>query len=1219
MQKWLRKELLCETSISRIYKVENQQAEIFALKEIKPEFYHYKTRIEKAFKAVKKIDNEHICRMHELEITGNKINILMEYIDGKGLQEFSDAEFKEKIVLAIELSETLAFLHSNGIVHLDLKPENILVTNGKIKLIDFDLSLSLDETPQDKEFRGSVIYTSPEQCGKPGTIGALCDVYSLGLILLELFSGKLPFSDLNLTGISELHLKGIADTLEENLISLPSGLSDIIRKAISYEQTDRYLNAGDIAISLKPYLTQPGSTVQETSSERDVIQKYLDLHVKGKSKQAIKELEELTSSDNPVPALNTLIEILEHKPDEKLFPYYSRLGNIHLSSGDITQAETPFTSAVRLAERLGNPEHILDTNDDLAWYYLRVNEIEKSRDICHKMIELAEKHKLMTKKVRATGMLANAYLEGREYTEAKKILLQQVKLYKELKDPKGLAGSLTNIGLCERCLGKLPSSEEYYLKALQVASDNNLAPIVAVCYSSLGIVANMQGNHDKAIAYLEKKIEIESSRNNLPGLAIGYANIANSYNAKGDYATALDFYRKQVEIDNKQNNVLGLLQGYFNQATVYFKLNHFDVAETFLDKAIAMTEEYNLTSKRLFYSTLKATILQKKGAYEAALKLSGELIEAGKKEEFEDVIYEASLTYARTAFDMKEDVEIRQRAILNIMEQLNSTEVQSFKMEYNRCLYQLTGSVFHKHQALELLREFQEESPAQLWLNAISELEQTGQNNPHLDSELLIRSLVKLMNPESANMELLNYLTLTSNADNCRIVTYNREEDSIEASLVSSKLDETDLDFSSGIIREAVSTKKPVLIHNAVDTDRFKTNESILGKAFLSVITVPLFLSNSIVGALYLDRRNIAKGVFTEADEQRVMKIGEILLPILRTLVNQHELDSRTVIQEKSSFVGNSKVMLKLYSSLITAATADAPVLITGDSGTGKEVTAQALHNLSRRAKGPFISVNCAAIPEHLAESELFGYEKGAFTGAMTSRKGMFELARKGTLFLDEIGELPLILQAKLLRAIENSEITPLGSEKTVKIDVRVISATNRNLYRDVTDKKFRNDLFYRLNVFNINLPALREHKEDIPAIAEHFLSSFAKQYNKPDNGFSQSAIDYLLSLDYTQNNVRELRNIIEKAFVHAPENFPITAGILQGKELTQEQHSPTLDTAEYSNIDCLDSALANFEAKLIEKTLNDTSWNKSQTAKILQTSRPRIDRVIKKYNLEKK
>jgi DNA-binding NtrC family response regulator len=237
----------------------------------------------------------------------------------------------------------------------------------------------------------------------------------------------------------------------------------------------------------------------------------------------------------------------------------------------------------------------------------------------------------------------------------------------------------------------------------------------------------------------------------------------------------------------------------------------------------------------------------------------------------------------------------------------------------------------------------------------------------------------------------------------------------------------------------------------------------------------------------------------------------------------------------------------------------------------------------------------------------------------MTSRKGMFELARKGTLFLDEIGELPLILQAKLLRAIENSEITPLGSEKTVKIDVRVISATNRNLYRDVTDKKFRNDLFYRLNVFNINLPALREHKEDIPAIAEHFLSSFAKQYNKPDNGFSQSAIDYLLSLDYTQNNVRELRNIIEKAFVHAPENFPITAGILQGKELTQEQHSPTLDTAEYSNIDCLDSALANFEAKLIEKTLNDTSWNKSQTAKILQTSRPRIDRVIKKYNLEKK
>ncbi|MBN2830125.1 MAG: sigma 54-interacting transcriptional regulator, partial [Candidatus Cloacimonetes bacterium] len=946
---------------------------------------------------------------------------------------------------------------------------------------------------------------------------------------------------------------------------------------------------------------------------------FLELHKKGKTTQAIRELEILLNRDNSIPALNTIIAIFKEQPTEQLLKYYSRLGNIYLSAGDITLAEEPFSSAVSLAIMLNNPIAILDANDDLAWFYLRINEIDKSQELCKKMILFAEEHNLMTQKVRATGMLANAYLEGREYKEAKQILIEQVKLYEQLNDPKGLAGSLTNLGLCERCIGKLNSSEEYYLKALTVAIDNKLSSNEAVCYSSLGIVANLQSNHDKAIAYFEKKIEMESAINNLPGLSIGYSNIANSYNAKGDYNKALEFYHKQIDVDKKQNNILGLLQGYFNQATVYFKLNHFEVAETFLDKAIAMTEEHDLTSKKLFYSTLKASILQRKGAYEAALKLSGELIEAGKKEEIEDVIYEASLTFARTAFDMKEDVELRQRALLNIMEQLTTTESQSFQMEYNRCIYQLTGSVFHKMQALKLLNDFQKESPSPLWLNAISELELAEQNNYHLDTELLIRSLVKLMNPESANMELLNHLTIASNADNCRIVTYNRDEDIIEASIVNTELAETDLDFSTGIIREAVKAKKSILIRNAVDTDRFRTNESILGKSFLSVITVPLFLSSSIIGALYLDRRNIAKGVFTEADEQRVMKIGEILLPLLRTIVSRHELDSRTIMREKSSFIGNSKVMLKLYSTIITAAKADAPVLISGESGTGKEVTAKALHNLSLRAKGPFVSINCAAIPEHLAESELFGYEKGAFTGAMTSRKGMFELSQKGTLFLDEIGELPLMLQAKLLRAIENSEITPLGSEKTVKIDVRVISATNRDLSRDVADKKFRNDLFYRLNVFNVNLPPLREHKEDIPPLAEYFLSSFARHYNKPDNGFSQSAVDYLISLDYVRNNVRELRNLIEKAFVHAPENYPVTAGILQGKELIQEQHSPAVISADYTHIDTLDNALADFEAKLIEKTLNETGWNKSQTAKLLQTSRPRIDRVIKKYNLEKR
>ena len=1220
MNNWITKKMLAETAISKIYYVVNSKQQEFALKVIKPEFYQFKDKIESAFKKFKKLDDQRVCKLHKLNVIGSEIHILMEYIEGRTLAQAEFATKLEKIEIAIELAKAISYLHQNQLLHLDLKPENILINGSTVKLIDFDLSLNIDDLiDKQDEYKGSVIYSSPEQCGTGRELTIQSDIYSYGLIVLEMFCGPLPYANRSLLEIAKLHVQGIEDVLSDTISRLPSELVEIVKRAISCKPTDRYLSISDIILSLNPLIEKPETTSDsENEVEDDYLPAFIDLHKQGETSRAIGELEVLLSSneEDPFLILNTIILIQEEINSVELLKTYSRLGNLYLRTTDIRLAEEPFTKAVDLAKKHTNAEEILVANDDLAWLYLRLNEINKSQVLCREMIEFAEDQKLPYHKIKAKGMLANSYLESGDYQAGKAILLEQVEVYRELGDMKGMTTSLLNIGLCERNSGKLISAEKYYIEVLKLAIEHKLPAAEAVCYSSLGITYNIQGEYDKSITYLEKKIEMEKASNNLPGLSIGYSSIANSYNAKADYAQALEYYRLQFEVNKKQNNIAQMIACYFNQATVYFKLNQFDVAETYLNRAIKDSEEQGMEKRKLFYLTLRASIWQSVEKYDDALKLTKELIEAGKSMELEDVLYEASLTYARTAFNLKDNAEIKHRALLNIMQQLETTEHETFKLEYNRCIFQLTGSEFHREQAMKLLKKFNLESPSPLWQNSIRELE--IEKSAQLDSEMLIRSLVKLMTPESANEELLKYLTMASNADNCRIVTYNRELGVVENSIFSSDLEEEDIDFSSGIIMESVQDLKPILIRNAVDLDRFKTNQSILGKAFLSVITVPLLLSKSIVGALYLDRRNISKGVFSNADEQRVEQIGEILLPILRGFISRNMNNQRIVIQEKSGFVGNSKQMQKLYSAIISSAKADSPVIITGESGTGKEVTAQALHSFSNRSKGPFISINCAAIPEHLAEGELFGHKKGAYTGAMNDRKGKFELAQGGTLFLDEIGELPLQLQSKLLRAIENNEITPLGSERTINVNVRIISATNRNLENEVAEKKFRNDLFYRLNVFQIELPPLRAHKDDIPSLAEHFLNGFANQYKRVNYGFSQSAIDYLLSLNYKQNNIRELRNLIEKAFVNNDDSYPLTASNLQGKETNADLISLKNDELQFPDVDNLDEALAYFEVKIIKKTLVENNWNKSQTAKILKISRPRIDRVIKKHDLSK-
>jgi two-component system response regulator AtoC len=311
------------------------------------------------------------------------------------------------------------------------------------------------------------------------------------------------------------------------------------------------------------------------------------------------------------------------------------------------------------------------------------------------------------------------------------------------------------------------------------------------------------------------------------------------------------------------------------------------------------------------------------------------------------------------------------------------------------------------------------------------------------------------------------------------------------------------------------------------------------------------------------------------------------------------------------SMVAKSKEMLSVFKLSEKAAQYNTTVLIYGDSGTGKELIARGIHFIGERSKKPLVPVNCGGIPENLLESELFGYVKGAFTGADNNKKGLFQEAEGGTIFLDEIGELPLSLQVKILRVLQENEIRPVGDSKTMQIDVRVIAATAKNLEEEVGKGTFREDLFYRLNVLPIKLPPLRNRPEDIPLLSQHFIDKFSISLDKEIKGITSAAMSILLKHSWP-GNVRELENVIERAVVLAegknlvPENFPSNLGV----ESLTDKMDDFLE--EYS----LKAAQKVLEKRLITRALEKTGGNRTRAARLLEISHPSLLSKIKVYNI---
>ena len=414
-----------------------------------------------------------------------------------------------------------------------------------------------------------------------------------------------------------------------------------------------------------------------------------------------------------------------------------------------------------------------------------------------------------------------------------------------------------------------------------------------------------------------------------------------------------------------------------------------------------------------------------------------------------------------------------------------------------------------------------------------------------------------------------------------------------------------------------------VLARNVMDDSRLGSRDSKGDIHATSVLVAPIRHRGQVLGLIHLYSTDSVR-VPDPDDLEFTLAVADTVAVAVENLARQQELaenlnvirDENLQLRERlgvqSEIVGTSPVMMRVEEEIGQAATTRATVLIRGESGVGKELVARAVHFSSKRSKGPFVCLNCAALTETLLESELFGHERGAFTGATERKMGKFEAADQGTLMLDEIGEMSPTIQAKFLRVLEGHPFERVGGIEAIQTDVRVIAATNRDLEKDVNDGRFRRDLYFRLRVLEIVVPGLRKRLEDIPLLAEYFLQKFNAETGRNLQGFTPRAMEEMLQYRWP-GNVRELKNVVERAVVLSRGEY-IDHGDLALSTLATAGDTGEVSVSPQSTFQPV--SLSDLERKHILATLRSTRWNKSQTAGILGIERSTLDRKIRRYGL---
>lgn len=855
------------------------------------------------------------------------------------------------------------------------------------------------------------------------------------------------------------------------------------------------------------------------------------------------------------------------------------LGNAYLRLGDSRNAEAELRDAIATYRRIEDYEGIVNSYNKLANIYFIRSQFTRSIEYLNESIHISKKTHNQKVMAHLLANVAVVYIRGGELSSAEKNILSAIEIHQERKDELNLARCYLSLGYIRFLKRDFSQAEDSYLKSLPLIEKNKLIRELAIYDEYSGELAFEKGEPEKAKEFYQKAIEIGEK------IAPEGDIINQSCRLLAELELSADQLEEALKSCDRALKVSLALNSKLEEGAVYRILGQI---QTKKDQKAEATQNF-----------LKGIDLFREIG--AKYELAKTLLEAAESELFD---YQESLNYLRECERIFKKLKIPYWEGVTL---IHRAEVQLVHQSFDHSISSLD-------EAQELLGELEEDDCLDRILSLRAEVEKAiSERSLSVDNEyrLFRRDLSEgeYRGLQSGSLkESLAILAHRVAADRGFIVLNNGDE-----AFSMNSVCNLDNDKATEIFSELSETEKEKLEKPLIQTNVRMEN----GQPIQSIICVPLKTGDRVEGYLYLDR--FTNGEQSSAFSQNQLNFAVafadvIALKLVEVQKRKLEEDNLRLKEQLQltycfpSFITQNSDMLKILWKLKQVKDSSISIMLEGETGTGKDLLAKAIHYSSNRKNGKFIPVNCAALPESLLESELFGHRKGAYTGASFDKKGLLEEADGGTLYLDEVGDMHPSTQIKLLRALEDKELTRLGETKPRKIDIRIISATNKNMKEEVENGGFRMDLFYRLNALHITLPPLRDRREDIPVLVDHFIKTYAKEPSR----FTH-LIPLILELFANYNwpgNVRELENEVKRLLAFNRDTSTPRLDVLSDK-FTMPSDLKSEKLSLYDRI-------ALWERQYMIKALIENNWVKKATAEALHIPESSLRFKMKQHKIKK-
>ena len=968
-----------------------------------------------------------------------------------------------------------------------------------------------------------------------------------------------------------------------------------------------------------------------------------------------------------------------------------KIGKVLSRRGDQDAAMTYYQSALAIYERLEQTVDVAEMLNRIAWLYRQRDDYATARETAERARVMLEKMEPTVVYGYVKNMLGLIEFAGGNWQRSREILEEAVAIGEKLGSEQLRKVASMNLGNTVWKLGEWDTALQYFRQNLERSETEGDLWDLVTAYNNVGVVEYGRGNFHEAAALFEKSVRIDEKIGAFEHEALARENLADALEMLGRWDEALEQYRKCVSIEGFDETRASRLSVYVPLARLTKKRGDIVKALEYAHKALAAGERARDEDLIGEASYVLASIEDERGNVAEAeqyLARALQIFEANRTLHGLARAHTAAAVLVLQRGDAEAAVrhaELGQKYATHLGDRFSlakndwawakiyghqgDREAATAKFDAVRTALEEIDAPYEMGRLLfdiGLLRDEPEEATQTIRsairvferLNATHDLERARgalfRIRPHgkaPDQGVVgLYEIVKIINSTLDLEEVLNRVldvcVRRLRAERGMIILLDPLTGALRTRVVRNIKDGMEGESKrspQSIVKEVIQSGQSVMSADALADDRFGGSESVIAENILSILCAPVIIKDRIAGAIYIDHRQ-ARHLFSQKDlsfieafaDQAAIAIEnarlyEELEEARTRLSLENETLRREVLVEKhlDSIVGQSEAVGRTQFAVRKASAGHSTVLVRGESGTGKGLVARIIHNIGPRRNGPFIKFNCAALPETLAESELFGHEKGAFTGADRRKLGRFELANHGTIFLDEIGKMTLAMQAKLLRVVEDKEFERVGGTQTIKTDVKIVAATNLELEKAIEEGTFREDLFYRLNIIPIMLPPLRDRKDDIPLLAEHFIRKICKDLGIDNKRLEPGILDLFQRYDWP-GNVRELEATLHRAIVMSNDDvmtknefYALYSQQQPALVVASDSHAnmpssivgPLVGKMEITS-DIYDEVMSAVDKQLILRALESCGGRIREAARRLGLARNTLKSKIQKYNI---